>query len=91
MGTSRMNESMMVLTIIATVFIPLSFVVGLYGMNFDGAVSSWNMPELRWRYGYPAVIGLMLLIVLGELCYFRRRGWLGLGRRRSPARNEPAP
>lgn len=71
-----MNEVMKVLTIGATIFIPLSFVAGLYGMNFDPA-SPWNMPELRWRYGYPLALGLMASITLGLLWYFRRRGWLG--------------
>ena len=51
----RTNDVMKVLTIISTIFIPLSFVAGLYGMNFDPAVSRWNMPELHWVYGYPAV------------------------------------
>jgi magnesium transporter len=65
-----------VLTIIATLFIPLSFVAGVYGMNFDPAASPWNMPELNWAYGYPAVIGLMLVVAGGLLLFFRRRGWL---------------
>ena len=68
--SNRMNEVMKVLTIIATIFIPLSFVAGLYGMNFD------FMPELHWRYGYFAVLGLMLAIGIGMLLYFRRRKWL---------------
>ena len=72
----QMNEVMKVLTIIATLFMPLGFVVGLYGMNFDRTHSPWNMPELGWYWGYPAVLGLMLGISLGLLWFFRRRGWL---------------
>ncbi len=79
--SQRMNEIMKVLTIIATIFIPLSFVVGLYGMNFDPATSPWNMPELRWRWGYPFVLGLMGAMVALMLLYFFRKGWLGNGSR----------
>jgi magnesium transporter len=71
----RMNEVMKVLTIISTIFIPLSFVAGIYGMNFDRS-SPWNMPELGWRWGYVAVLGLMLAMVAGMLVFFYRRGWL---------------
>ncbi len=73
--SNRMNEVMKVLTIIATIFIPLSFVTGLYGMNFDTS-SPWNMPELSWRYGYPAALGLMAVMVLGLIYYFWRKKWL---------------
>lgn len=72
----RMNQVMKVLTIIATIFIPLTFVAGLYGMNFRSEVSPWNMPELSWRYGYPAVLGLMVAIALGMLWYFKKNKWL---------------
>jgi magnesium transporter len=75
MMSQRMNEVMQVLTVIATIFIPLSFITGLYGMNFDPTVSPWNMPELGWRYGYPMALGLIVACVLGMLVYFRRRGW----------------
>jgi magnesium transporter len=68
--SNRLNEVMKVLTIIATIFMPLSFVVGLYGMNFK------YMPELDWRYGYPSVLLLMALIVCGMLVYFRKKRWL---------------
>ena len=68
--SNRMNEVMKVLTIIATIFIPLSFVAGLYGMNFD------RMPELHWRYGYFGALGLMLAVALGMLAFFRRKRWL---------------
>ena len=73
--SQKMNEVMKVLTIIATIFIPLSFVAGLYGMNFDRDASRWNMPELGWSFGYPAVLGGMVLLAGGMLLYFRRRGW----------------
>lgn len=72
----RMNEIMKVLTIIATIFMPLGFITGLYGMNFDTSVSSWNMPETRWYFGYPFAIALMLAISAAMLLFFRRRGWL---------------
>lgn len=72
----RMNEIMKVLTIIATVFMPLTFIVGLYGMNFDTA-EPLNMPELHWRYGYLYALGLCVLCVAAMLWYFRRKGWIG--------------
>jgi magnesium transporter len=65
----RLNEVMKVLTVIATIFIPLTFIASIYGMNFK------HMPELDSRWGYPAVLGVMLLAALGMLAYFRRRGW----------------
>jgi magnesium transporter len=74
--SNRMNEVMKVLTIIATIFIPLTFVAGIYGMNFDPEASPWNMPELGMYYGYPVAMGGMLLISLGMLYFFRRRGWI---------------
>jgi len=74
--SNRMNEIMKVLTIIATIFIPLGFIAGVYGMNFDPAVSPFNMPELGWYWGYPAAIGVMVLVAVGLLIFFRRRGWL---------------
>ena len=78
---NRMNEVMKVLTMISTIFIPLSFVVGLYGMNFqrenpDGTINHLNMPELYQPWGYPLVIGVMVLVVIGQFVYFYRKGWL---------------
>lgn len=70
----RTNEVMKVLTMIGSIFIPLSFLAGLYGMNFDTS-SPWNMPELAWDYGYPVVVGVMLLVAVGLVGFFRRRGW----------------
>jgi magnesium transporter len=68
--SNRMNEVMKVLTIIATIFIPLSFLAGLYGMNFD------VMPELHMPWAYPALLGIMAAVAIGMLAWFRRRGWL---------------
>jgi magnesium transporter len=68
------NEVMKTLTVIATIFIPLTFVVGVYGMNFSG--SPFNMPELGWTFGYPAVMAGMGALTAIVLVYFRRRGWL---------------
>jgi magnesium transporter len=75
--SNRMNEVMKVLTIIATIFIPLSFIAGLYGMNFSSDSSPWNMPELHWYWGYPFALGLMAAVAAGLLIFFRRKGWLG--------------
>jgi magnesium transporter len=61
---------MKVLTVISTIFMPLTFVAGVYGMNFR------HMPEIGWRWGYPVVLGVMLLVALLMLLYFRRRRWL---------------
>ncbi|MGE5664096.1 MAG: CorA family divalent cation transporter, partial [Deltaproteobacteria bacterium] len=58
-----------------TLFIPLTFVVGIYGMNFDRGASPYNMPELGWRYGYPAVLAAMAVVAAGMLYYFRRNKW----------------
>jgi magnesium transporter len=74
--SNRMNEIMKVLTIIATIFIPLSFVAGLYGMNFDPQVSPLNMPELHWYWGYPFALSVMAAMAIGLLIFFRRKKWL---------------
>ncbi len=68
--SNRMNEVMKVLTIIGTVFLPLTFIVGVYGMNFE------YMPELKWRWGYPAVWGIMLVITGFMIGHFKRKRWL---------------
>jgi magnesium transporter len=73
----RMNEIMKVLTIIATIFIPLTFIAGIYGMNFSGESSPWSMPELYWYWGYPVTLLVMAVITLGMIVFFRRKGWLG--------------
>lgn len=72
----RLNEVMKVLTVISALFIPLTFVCSVYGMNFDTHVSEWNMPELEWRYGYPFFWGVIILISVVQLTFFWRRGWL---------------
>lgn len=73
--SNRMNDIMKVLTMIATIFIPLSFFTGLYGMNFDPNVSPWNMPELGTRYGYPILL-LFLTTVAGVMVwFFKRKDW----------------
>ena len=71
----RLNEIMRVLTIIATIFIPLTFVVGVYGMNFSNDQSPWAMPELHWYFGYPLVWLVMIGIVAGMMIYFKRKKW----------------
>lgn len=75
MVSLRMNEIMKVLTIIATIFIPLSFVASIYGMNFN-TDSPWNMPELNWPFGYVFALSLMLAMALGFVMYFWRSGWI---------------
>lgn len=79
--SNRLGEVMKVLTIISTIFLPLTFVAGIYGMNFNTGVSPWNMPELNWYYGYPFAFGVMLAITFGFVWYFRRKGWIGKGAR----------
>ncbi len=74
---NRMNEIMKMLTLISTIFIPLSFLTGLYGMNFDHRVSPWNMPELHTRYGYPVFLGVVLAIGIFQLLLYWKRGWFG--------------
>jgi magnesium transporter len=65
----KMNEIMKTLTVISVIFIPLTFIVGVYGMNFD------NMPELRYRNGYYLVVGFMFMVVIAMVFYFKRRRW----------------
>ncbi|MFB9055551.1 magnesium/cobalt transporter CorA [Mariniflexile ostreae] len=68
--SNKMNEIMKVLTIMSTIFIPLTFIAGIYGMNFD------NMPELHYKYSYFILWGLMILLFIGMLIYFKRKKWL---------------
>ena len=75
--SNRLNEILRVLTVIATIFIPLTFIVGVYGMNFgNNTASRWAMPELKWYYGYPLLWLVMIAIVIGMLAFFRRRHWI---------------
>jgi magnesium transporter len=73
----RMNDVMKVLTVIATIFIPLTFIAGIYGMNFNRDASPWNMPELDWYWAYPACWMVMAAMTVVMLVFFRRRGWIG--------------
>lgn len=96
--SNRMNEIMKVLTIISTIFIPLNFIAGVYGMNFH-TDHPMNMPELDWPWGYPYALGLMTIVAVLLVIYFQRKGWLKGDRRPevpppippdSPARGEGA-
>jgi magnesium transporter len=73
----RMNEIMKVLTMFSVIFSPMTFFAGIWGMNFHTAGSPWNMPELRWYWGYPFALGVMGTVPLVMLWYFRRKGWIG--------------
>lgn len=73
--SNKMNEVMKVLTIIATIFIPLTFIAGIYGMNFNADVSPLNMPELNWYYGYPALLSIMGIMGLLMIYYFKKKQW----------------
>ncbi len=75
--SNRTNEIMRVLTVISTIFIPLTFIAGIYGMNFSPEQSPWNMPELNWYWGYPLAMLLMGLVAVAQLAFFHRHGWLG--------------
>ena len=79
---NRQNEVMRVLTIMASIFIPLTFMAGIYGMNFE------NMPELHHAWGYPFLLVAMVVVAAGMIVYFRRKGWLG-GRQSPPLGSEP--
>ncbi len=70
MQSNRLNEVMKTLTMFSTVMLPLSLIAGIYGMNFE------NMPELKWRYGYPLALLAMAIVAMGLLYYFRRKKWL---------------
>jgi len=71
-NSNQMNRIMMILTIVSSVFIPLTFIAGVYGMNFE------YMPELTWRYGYIIVLIVMLVIGTSMLALFKYKGWLGM-------------
>jgi magnesium transporter len=78
---NRLNETMKFLTVFTAVLMPLTVITGIYGMNFQ------HLPELRWKWGYPLVLGIMLVTSLSVLWFFRRRGWLG---RQAPDLAAPA-
>ncbi|PSB01619.1 magnesium/cobalt transporter CorA [Merismopedia glauca] len=73
--SNRMNEIMKLLTVISSIFIPLTFIAGIYGMNFNTDKSRWNMPELNWDYGYLFCWGLMIVIAASLVFFFWKRGW----------------
>lgn len=77
LSSHRLNEVMKVLTILSTIFLPLTFIVGVYGMNFDhqDGQAPLNMPELRWYWGYPTVLLFMLVVALLMVYYFKRKKW----------------
>ena len=74
--TIRTNEIMRVLTVISAIFIPLTFLAGIWGMNFDHSASPFNMPELGWRFGYPCALVFMLAVAMGMVLFFKRKRWL---------------
>lgn len=76
---NRTNDVMKVLTVVTTVFTPLTFIAGVYGMNFDPEVGRLSMPELKWRYGYVTCLMFMACMGLAMLSYFWRKGWIGFG------------
>ena len=71
----KLNQIIKVLTIIATIFMPLTFIAGIYGMNFNSQASPYNMPELNWRYGYFFALGIMAAVACGMIFYFKRKKW----------------
>lgn len=75
LASNRLSDVMKVLTIIATLFIPPTFLVGVYGMNFRPSAGPLSMPELGWPYGYLVVLGVIVAMFAGMLYYFRRKGW----------------
>ena len=73
--SNRMNQVMKVLTIISSIFVPLTFITGVYGMNFNPESSPWNMPELDARYGYPICLAVMFGLSVVQISWFWKRGW----------------
>ncbi len=73
--SNRMNEVMKLLTVISSIFIPLTFIAGVYGMNFNPERSRWNMPELEWPWGYVVCLAVMGAIAVLQVVFFWRRGW----------------
>ncbi|PWT98961.1 MAG: magnesium and cobalt transport protein CorA [Candidatus Melainabacteria bacterium] len=89
--SNRMNEVMKVLTIITTIFTPPMLIASIYGMTFDPNVSPFNMPEVKWYYGYPLALAAMLLSAFGMMTFLRLRGFLGgrVNKQESGAENNP--
>jgi hypothetical protein len=88
-ASNRLNEIVRVLTIISVIFMPLTLIAGIYGMNFHGD-SPWAMPELTWWYGYPFALGLMAACATTLLGFFWQRGWIGDPLRRRRPKQAPA-
>lgn len=84
----EMNNVMRTLTVISTIFIPLTFIAGVYGMNFNTEVSGWNMPELNAKYGYFLTMCAMFMLAMGMLWLFWRKGWLGRHSQRARERRK---
>lgn len=76
LSAHRLNQVMRVLTVVTVIFVPLTFIAGIYGMNFSAEASDWNMPELGFKYGYPLALGFMLTVAIALIVAFRKRGWL---------------
>lgn len=74
-ASHRMNQVIKLLTMISTIFIPLTFIVGIYGMNFNTQVSIFNMPELNWKFGYLFIMFIMLAIAVSLVIFFKRKKW----------------
>jgi len=89
-ASNRLNEIVRVLTIISVIFMPLTLIAGIYGMNFHGD-SPWAMPELTWWYGYPFALGLMAACAMTLVGFFWQRGWIGDPLRRRRQKPTPAP
>jgi magnesium transporter len=75
-GDHRNNDVMRVLTVVATIFIPITFVAGVYGMNFNTGGGPWSMPELTTTYGYPIALGSMCAYAIAMMIYFKRKDWM---------------
>jgi magnesium transporter len=87
--SNRMNEVMKTLTLMSTVMLPLTFIAGIYGMNFDYEASPYNMPETHWVFGYPFALLLMAVVAIAILLFFRHKGWIWQGDSLPSARRRP--
>ncbi|MGL5508834.1 MAG: magnesium/cobalt transporter CorA, partial [Microcoleaceae cyanobacterium] len=73
--SNKMNQVMKTLTVISSIFIPLTFLAGIYGMNFDTEKSPFNMPELEWYFGYPLCLSVMAITSVVQIFFFWQKGW----------------
>ena len=76
LSQARTNDVISFLTIVSVIFIPLTFLAGIWGMNFDPDTSPWNMPELKSYLGYPFALSLMAAVALGTILFFKKKKWL---------------